>query len=393
MPDDQEYATPCMCGSTNRPTRDALSDGEPEVRAIFAQSAVGIAYLGLDGRWLRANRCLCDMLEYTEQDLQQRTIQDITYPDDRGAQRASLHRVLTGENAAYAGEQRFLRPNGSLVWVTLIVSAVCNQSGAPCYFLFLAVTNDITARKQDEEERAALQVREEVIDETAHDLMTSLTSVRGNAALARRRLAHSRTPDIAAVTSPLMAIESATRRMASLIDDLRPSMHAQAGGSPLLERRPTDLVALMRVLIAQQQSLTPQHIRLTAAAPALVVECDAIEVERAAANLLANAITYSPEGGDIMVWVTSEHDATGIWAVLTVQDHGMGIPAEDLPHIFERLYRARNAAGRIHGTGIGLASVRRIVEKHGGTVTAESREGAGSTVTIRLPLQRTPLVH
>ncbi len=73
-------------------------------------------------------------------------------------------------------------------------------------------------------------------------------------------------------------------------------------------------------------------------------------------------------------------------AVLAVQDQGIGIPAADLPHVFERFYRARNVSGRTPGTGLGLAGARQIVEQHGGTIAVESREGAGSTVTIRLPL-------
>ncbi len=74
------------------------------------------------------------------------------------------------------------------------------------------------------------------------------------------------------------------------------------------------------------------------------------------------------------------------WAVLSVRDHGIGIPATDLPWIFERFQRGGNAVGKIYGTGLGLTSVRHIVESHGGTVSAASVEGQGSTFTVRLPL-------
>jgi two-component system, OmpR family, sensor histidine kinase BaeS len=73
-------------------------------------------------------------------------------------------------------------------------------------------------------------------------------------------------------------------------------------------------------------------------------------------------------------------------AVITVQDQGIGIPEVDLPHIFERFWRGGNAVRHFRGTGLGLASVRAIVEEHGGTVAVESQEGRGSTFTIRLPL-------
>jgi signal transduction histidine kinase len=77
---------------------------------------------------------------------------------------------------------------------------------------------------------------------------------------------------------------------------------------------------------------------------------------------------------------------TAAWAVLRVRDQGIGIPPADLPRIFERFYRATNVAGQIQGSGIGLAGSRQVVEQHGGTIVVESREGAGSTFTVRLPL-------
>jgi len=106
-------------------------------------------------------------------------------------------------------------------------------------------------------------------------------------------------------------------------------------------------------------------------------------VERVLGNLVSNALAYSPRGGAVTVTVDRERDE---WAILQVSDHGLGIPATDLPHIFERFHRGGNVAGRIAGSGIGLAAVRQIVEQHGGTITVESREGKGSTFTVRLPL-------
>lgn len=78
--------------------------------------------------------------------------------------------------------------------------------------------------------------------------------------------------------------------------------------------------------------------------------------------------------------------AGGAWAVVRVSDQGVGIPTVDLPHIFERFHRAGNVAGRIDGTGVGLASARHNIEQHGGAISVHSEEGAGTTVTIRLPL-------
>ena len=103
-------------------------------------------------------------------------------------------------------------------------------------------------------------------------------------------------------------------------------------------------------------------------------------------NLLSNAVKYSPEGSAITVALSREDDAVGAWAVLQVCDRGLGIPVEDLPYVFERFYRGRNVASMAQGTGLGLASVRQIVEQHGGAVAATHSPDAGTTVTVRLPM-------
>jgi signal transduction histidine kinase len=104
------------------------------------------------------------------------------------------------------------------------------------------------------------------------------------------------------------------------------------------------------------------------------------------ANLLDNALKYSPAGGTIRVGV-SRDDGPPEVGVLTVEDQGVGIPEADLGRIFERFQRGTNVVGEIAGTGIGLASARHIVECHGGTITAASRQRRGAMFTVRLPLE------
>ncbi|HKC72796.1 MAG TPA: sensor histidine kinase, partial [Chloroflexota bacterium] len=107
---------------------------------------------------------------------------------------------------------------------------------------------------------------------------------------------------------------------------------------------------------------------------------------RVVGNLLSNALKYSPAESAIWVRLSQEDGAAGPEAVLVVRDEGIGIPAADLAHIFDRFARAGNVVGHFQGTGIGLASARGIVEQHGGTIAVGSTEGVGSTFTVRLPL-------
>jgi signal transduction histidine kinase len=113
---------------------------------------------------------------------------------------------------------------------------------------------------------------------------------------------------------------------------------------------------------------------------------DGPRLERVLGNLLSNAVKYSPGGGAIRVGIATEQADGVAWAVLSVQDHGVGIPTGDLPRLFVAFLRSANVVGRIAGTGLGLAAVYQIVTQHGGTVSAESQEGRGSTFTVRLPL-------
>ena len=112
---------------------------------------------------------------------------------------------------------------------------------------------------------------------------------------------------------------------------------------------------------------------------------DAGKLEQVSYNLIGNAVKYTPEGGEIRIVLAR----SGRNAVLTVRDNGIGIPAEDIPHIFDRFYRvdkARTRTGDEGGTGLGLSIVRQIVRLHAGTVTVSSEAGKGTVFTVTLPL-------
>ncbi len=147
------------------------------------------------------------------------------------------------------------------------------------------------------------------------------------------------------------------------------------------------MVAVVRRVVAEQQMTTRRHqLLVEARVPALSLEGDVSRLDRVLNNLLSNAIKYSPQGGQICIEIGQEEDEHGAWCMISVHDQGVGIPSDDLTHIFEPFYRAGNVAEGIQGTGIGLASVAQVIEQHGGTIAALSEEGKGSTFVVRLPL-------
>jgi signal transduction histidine kinase len=249
-------------------------------------------------------------------------------------------------------------------------------------------------RGRAEEERAAraaaeaaLQARDELLGVISHDLRSPLTTVRGMAQLLIRQITGGRPLAPEELLERLTGIEATARRMGELLDELLDATRLQAGHTLELNRAPTDLVALAQRAIDERRAALNRHnICLTTDEPAVIGDWDTTRLARVISNLLDNAIKYSPDEGAIVVTIARTEAERQRWAELSVQDHGIGIPATDLPHVFERFFRGTNVAGRIRGTGIGLAGAHQIVEQHGGTLSVESREGAGSTFTVRLPL-------
>ena len=239
------------------------------------------------------------------------------------------------------------------------------------------------------EAEAASRAREELLAAAAHDLRSPLTEISMVAQLVRRRLERS---DLDAAHGPNLArqlgtIESSARRMAGLVDELLDAARLQAGRGLSLNRQPTRLLSLVDAVVAGYQlRIDRHHIRIVRDADP-VGSWDAARVSRVLDNLLSNAIKYSPGGGEITIEVADEYPDHG-WpmAVVRVRDQGVGIPAAELEHVFDRFFRAANV-GAIRGTGIGLSGARQLVEQHGGSLVAESREGIGSTFTLRLPIQ------
>lgn len=237
----------------------------------------------------------------------------------------------------------------------------------------------------------AVRIRDEFLSTVSHDLKTPLTAIKGRAQLLRRRSDRNDERDGKDwMAEGLGQIDTTATRMSTLINELLDISRLQIGQPVELDRQSVDLVHLVHqgVIEWRQQDSGQHDFEVETALPSLIGVWDVDRLDRVLANLLANAVKYSPDGGRITLRLTREEAAGEEWAVLAVIDQGIGIPAADLPHIFEAFIRAGNVVGRITGTGIGLAGARRIIEQHGGTIQVVSQEGAGSTFTIRLPLAK-----
>jgi heavy metal sensor kinase len=222
--------------------------------------------------------------------------------------------------------------------------------------------------------------------DVSHELRTPLTAIRGQLEVA---LFTAETPDQYR-EAMINALED-TEKLSSIVRALLLLSQAESG-QVVLQRAPLDLAALARDVVDQFQIPAEEKgLTLTADLDSgVTISADHTQIERLLSNLLSNAVKYTPAGGWFRVRV-GRAESEG-WAQLVVEDSGVGIPAENLPHIFDRFYRVRSAhTNVVPGLGLGLSFVAWIVEVHGGRIDVASTEGEGTRFTVLLPLLETPM--
>jgi heavy metal sensor kinase len=222
--------------------------------------------------------------------------------------------------------------------------------------------------------------------DVSHELRTPLTAIRGQLEVAlftAETLEQYR-------EAMLNALED-VEKLSSIVRALLLLSQAESG-QLALQKAPLDLAGLARDVVDQFQ-IPAEEKRVTLTAdlePGAVISADHTQIERLLSNLLSNAIKYTPEGGAVRVRVGAA-DAPG-WAQLVVEDTGVGIPAANLPHIFDRFYRVRNATTDVvPGLGLGLSFVAWIVEVHTGRIDVASTDGEGTRFTVLLPAEEAPV--
>jgi PAS domain S-box-containing protein len=359
---------------------DTLRASEERFRATFENAAVGIAHVSVDGRWLRVNDKLCEIVGYTREQLQGMTFQDITHPEDLDIDLELARQVLSGERLTYSLDKRYFRANGAIVWVRLTVSLLRKPDGTPAHFI--SIIEDITTRKRAEEAlREADQRKDEFLALLAHELRNPLAPIRTSVGLMRARPS-----DDPVVKRCREVIDRQVTQMARLLDDLL-DVSRLSRGQLTLQRK---LVGLREILDAAVEASMPlivqqrQELTVDAVDESIVLDADAARLTQVFGNLLNNAAKYSAPGSSIHV---SLHQRGNLIEIV-VRDRGMGIAPEMLERVFDLFTQAEAAQAHAPGgLGIGLSLARRLVEMHDGAIAAASRGlGYGSEFTVRLPI-------
>lgn len=414
-------------------TLTALQQSHARFEAVFEQAAVGIALVAPNGRWLKVNRRLAEIVGYTPTELLAKTFQDITHPDDLAADLAYVRQMLAREIERYAMEKRYIRQDGSIVWILLTVALVWKADGTPDYFI--SVVEDITrqraaedalaqaldwqkrarlatlnqmedalaARREAEaanvrlrELNATLEARvaertralealnqslESFVYSVSHDLKTPLRGIDGYCRLLEEDHA-AKLDDEGRLF--LAQIRQGVARMQELIDDLLAYSR--------MERKPLTTAALDprpiidKLLAERHEEIAARDIRIELALPPLTVAADAEGLTIVLRNLIDNALKFTRQTTAPVIIIGGEATAEGnhLW----VRDNGIGFEMkyrERIFEIFQRLHRLEDYPG----TGIGLALVKKAMERMGGRVWAEGASGRGAAFHLLLPFAAT----
>jgi PAS domain S-box-containing protein len=428
--------------SQRKQAEDALRESEERFRTAFDAAAVGMGMAAPDGRWLRVNPALCEILGYSEDELLQMTYQEITCPDDLASDFRQLEKLHAGEIDAYQLEKRYIHKRGHLVWVHLSVSVVRDALGRPLYQVGLI--EDITRRREAEErlreqnsrleelvasERQAHQVLKQaeaqlvqaeklaalgqLVAGVAHEINNPLAFVNNNIAVLRRDSGFLREllalyqqgDDVLATAAPelltrirafceridagytLTSLERLTSRSSEglarirrIVGDLRDFAR--------LDESDVDEVDLNSGISATVSLVSGrahnQGVELVLdLAPLPRIAGSPGKLNQVVLNLLANAIDASSSGGTVTVCTRAVESGARRGVTVAVIDNGPGIDPAIRDKIFDPFFTTKPVG---QGTGLGLSLSYGIVRDHGGTIEVESSPGKGAQFTVFLPL-------
>lgn len=305
---------------------------------------------------------------------------NLVHPDDRPLVEPVMTEMLQGARPRNVTRNRNLRKDGSVLYCEWYNSTLHDAPGA---FSVLSLVLDVTERERAEQELAeANRAKDEFLSVLSHELRTPLNAILGWSDMLSRNLL-----DAATTRKALDAVNRNARAQLALISDVL-DVSRIVGGKFRLDVRPVDLGEVLRAAVdATKPAVDARQIEVAlSVVPQPIVVGDPDRLQQILWNLLSNSVKFTPHGGRIEATI----GRAGSFLEVRVRDTGCGIPADFLPHVFERFRQRDSSTTRAQqsGLGLGLAIVRHLAELHGGTVRAESDgEGRGSTFTLTLPVR------
>ena len=360
-----------------------LTESEALFRDAFVHSPLGLALVSTEGRWLRVNEALCQIVGYTEAELLATNFQAITHPDDLPADLDLLGRLLRGEIETYQLDKRYLHRRGHAVWIRLDVSLHRDAAtGEPRHFI--SQVQDITGRQQaiaqlrqaKDEAEAASKAKNEFLSRMSHELRTPLNAILGFGQLLELQ-------DLGNMHNQGVSyILTAGRHLLSLINEVL-DLSSIESGKFTLTNEPMPVSELLGTTLEMMRPLAREasvSIVLENCPATCTILADPRRLKQVLLNLVSNAIKFNRPGGKVIVRCHEGDERMQI----AVIDTGPGIAAADIDRIFAPFARLP-ATQEVPGTGLGLSLSKALTEAMGGTLTVNSEPGVGSTFTVEFP--------
>jgi PAS domain S-box-containing protein len=365
---------------------EVLRESEERFSGAFEYAPIGVALVSPDGRWLKVNRALCDLVGYSEAELLSRTFQDITYPEDIATDLEYVRQMVAGEIRSYQMEKRYVHGRGHLVTVLLNVSLVRDGQGQPRYFV--SQIQDITERKRLETQLVQSQKLETVgklAGGIAHEFNSILTAIIGQSELLLTDLPQG---------SPLIKNATEISRAATRAGSLTRQLLAY-GRKQLLQPESLDLNRILGSMEGMFHHLMGGEVdvRIVPGPGLQAVKADAGQIEQVIMNMVMNARDAMPHGGKLTLEtanVSFDQESVGRYpelkagdyVMLAITDTGGGMSEEVKARVFEPFFSTK-AVGE--GTGLGLSTCYGIVKQSGGHISVYSEISRGATFKIYLP--------
>ena len=371
-------------------TAQTLQRSEADHRAIFEHAPIGIARVSAEGDLLEANAALLEMLEHDLETLRTQAWPELLRAYDLAAGRASLAPLLAGLSDGGSVQVRAATGGGRWLWLQMTATSIPDERGKPEHVLLMV--EDVTRVRETQDKLAeALEAQRsantdlekldraktEFLSIVSHEFRTALTGIQGFSELIR---------DGGLEPDELRAyggyIFNDAERVNRLIGDML-DLDRMESGRMTMRSADVDVNEVLSDTIARASSSNLVEFKSDLDPRLPIVTGDRDRLVQVVSNLVNNAVKYSPEGGT----VTLSSRAEGAYALITVADTGLGIPPDEIGHVFERFRRVRSGAAQsIAGTGLGLTIVKQIVEMHGGKIWIESALGHGSAFHFTIPL-------
>jgi PAS domain S-box-containing protein len=377
-------------------TAQALRRSEADHRAIYERSPIGIARISAEGELLEANPALLTMLEHDFETMRTSAWPDLLRAYDQAASRHRAAPLLAGITDGGSVQVRAATAAGKWLWLQLTATSIPDASGRPEHVLVMV--EDVTAVRETSDKLAeALEsqrsantdlerldrTKTEFLSIVSHEFRTALTGIQGFSELIRDGGIE---PD--EVRAYGGYIFNDADRVNRLIGDML-DLDRMESGRMSIRVGAVDISEVLSEAVARAGTSTASTVEFKADLdPRLpIVSGDRDRLVQVVSNLVNNAVKYSPDGGTVTVSSRTEGD----FALISITDTGLGIPPDEIGHVFERFRRVRSGAAQsIPGTGLGLTIVKQIVEMHGGKIWVESAVGHGSAFHFTIPLAVEP---